>query len=390
MADVAIIGASLAGVRCAEALRRLGHDGSLVVVGDEPDAPYDRPPLSKGLLTRAATDDEVRLDATLGGGVDLRLGVAATALDTVAQEVELSDGSRLGYGRLVIATGSRPRELPWCSAENVLTLRSLDDGRRLRDMLRTARHVSVVGAGFVGLEVAFSCRALGLDVTVVEAASHPLARVLPATLAERVHELATAAGIELLCGRSVVAMHGSPMVRSLELSDHREHPADVVVVAVGAAPNTEWLESSGLTLDDGVVCDRHCVAADRVYAAGDVARWWHEGLGQSLRIEHWTNAVEQAQSVAHSIVHGAAALPYVPVPYFWSDLGNAKLQLCGVVDASDEVEVVEDDRDSGRFLASWERDGEFAGAIAINRPARLMALKRRMGARWATELTADV
>lgn len=384
---VVVVGASLAGVRCVETLRREGFAGSITLLGEEKRAPYDRPPLSKDLLLGRVEPGALQLwDGS--AEAELRLGVRAVGLDLDGQRVRLDDGSELPFDDLVVATGSAARTLPGTSLGNVFVLRTLDDAVALRAALAGARRVVVVGAGFVGLEVASSCRARGLAVTVVEASSEPLARVLPESLGRRIGALAVAAGVELACGVGVSAVEGGTTVERVVLDDGRVLPADVVVVAIGATPSVEWLEGSGLTLDDGVVCDARCVAAEHVVAAGDVARWWHAALGRSIRIEHWTNAVEQGRAAARAVVHRGAASPYLPVPYFWSDQFGSKIQQSGSIASADVLTVVEEDAEMGRFVAVSERDGVLTGAFAINRPAHAMRLMRQMKDEWAAPAAA--
>jgi 3-phenylpropionate/trans-cinnamate dioxygenase ferredoxin reductase subunit len=387
VAGVVIVGASLAGVNCASALRAEGYRGPVTLIGDEEHMPYDRPPLSKGFLLGSIDQADVWLrSADLDA--ELRLGVRAVALDHGERRVRLDDGTGLVFDHLVIATGSAARALPGATLRNVLTLRTLDDASRLGGALRSARRAVIVGAGFIGLEVASACRELGLGVVVVEAAEAPLARVLPEMLGQRVADLARDGGVDLRCGVGVVGLEGDGTVERVRLGDGSVVPADVVLVAIGADPNVDWLEDSGLTLEDGIVCDGRCVAAEDVYAAGDVARWWHAGLGRHVRFEHWSNAVEQGRAVASAIVHGDEAEPYVPVPFVWSDQFGAKIQCSGTIAVDGEIRVVEDDRETRRFVATCNERGRVVGAFAINRPARVARLTSQLKAQWATPAVA--
>ena len=381
---VIVVGGSLAGIRTAEALRRKGFDGRLVLVGDEEERPYDRPPLSKELLRGDREPEQIRLtkpDAFDRLGLDLRLGVRAESLDPAARRVALSSGESLGYDALVIATGARARELPGAPAlAGLFTLRSLADALAIRAELERGPRVAVVGAGFIGAEVAATCRARGLDVALVEPLATPMARVLAPEIggvcaaAHRDH------GVDLRLGVGVAAVEGSGRVERLLLSDGSKLAADVVVVGIGAVPATGWLESSGLALDDGVVCDAHCAtAAPGVFAAGDVARWFHSGYGEPLRIEHWTNAVEQSEAVAAALLGGGQGpAPFAPIPFVWSDQYDLKIQAAGRIAPDDEVFVAHGSLAERRFVALFGRKGQLRGALAINRVRQLMGYRRMM------------
>lgn len=379
-----VVGASLAGVRAAEALRRGGHDGPLVVVGEEPHRPYDRPPLSKQFLAGSVEASDVELDRSDSLDVDYRLGVRAEALDLGARTVRLSDGTSLAWGGLVLATGSRVRRLRLARqpGEGVYLLRTLDDARALRKVFDQGPRVAVVGAGFIGLEVAATARQRGLDVTVIELAATPLEQPLGPQLGGAVAELHRSNGVVLHTGVGVSELLGDHRVEGVRLSDGRVVEADVVVVGVGVAPATEWLAGSGVDLDNGVCCDSRCrvLAGGRVVpgvvAAGDLARWYHPTHGASVRLEHWTNAVEQAESAAAALLHGDAAEPYAPVPYFWSDQHGIKIQMVGLCRPGDEVRVVEGDPGEHRFVAAYGRDGKLVAALGMRRPARIMAYRR--------------
>ncbi|HET9691092.1 MAG TPA: FAD-dependent oxidoreductase [Acidimicrobiales bacterium] len=378
-----VVGASLAGLRTVEALRRLGEDGPVTVVGAEAHPPYDRPPLSKRALT-ALERDPVELTALAVAddlGVEWRLGTAATGLDLERRRVVLGD-DEVPFTRLVIATGASARRLPvFGEHRGVHVLRTLDDAVALRAELRTGPRVAVVGAGFIGLEVASSCRDLGLDVTVVEAARVPLELALGATIGARVAGRHRDAGVRLETGVAVADVIGTGRVEALELGDGRRIAADVVVVGIGVAPATSWLDGSGVDLDDGVRCDsrlrvlRGGRPMPEVVAAGDVARWQHPVTGRPVRVEHWTNAVEQGDAAARTLLGGDAAPPFAPVPYFWSDQLGAKLQMLGTTDPGDEVAVLDDDGTGSRWLAAYGRDGRTVAAVGSSRAAKLMRLR---------------
>ena len=381
LGTVVVVGASLAGVRAAQALRREGHRGRIVLVGAEDHwPPFDRPPLSKQVLTGAWEPDKARLRVPDPFEADLVLGRRAVALD-LGGSVALDDGSSLDFDRLVVATGATPVRLPnTAPLAGVHLLRSIDDCLALRRDLDGARRVAVVGGGVIGCEVASSCRSLGLEVTLVEALDVPLLRVLGPEMGRLAIGLHEAHGVDLRLGTSVTAVEGEGGVERLLLSDSEVVEADVVVVGIGVRPETAWLEGSGLTLDDGVVCDEACVAdgsGGRVVAAGDVARWVHPLFGASMRVEHWTNASDQAMHAARVLVHGAeAAGPFAAVPYFWSDQHGTKLQFVGTSAPDDAVLVVEGSLDAGKYVAAYTRHGTVVGALCVNWPARTVPWRK--------------
>ena len=380
---IAVVGGSLAGIRCAEALRRRGFAGRLVFVSEERERPYDRPPLSKELLRGDREPDQIRLnkpDAFDALALDLRLGARAQSLDVASRSVALSNGETVAYDGLVIATGAVARPLPGAPAlAGLFTLRTLDDALALRAALERGPRVVVVGAGFIGAEVAATCRKRGLDVTIVEPLASPMARVLAPEIGAVCAAAHRDAGVLLRLGVGVSAVLGSDRVERVKLGDGSEIVADVVVVGIGAIPATGWLESSGLELGDGVICDATCATrAPGVVAAGDVARWYHEGYRESLRIEHWTNAVEQADAAAARLLDGPSAAPFAPIPFVWSDQYDLKIQAAGRIAPDDEVFVAHGSLDERRFVALFGRKGMLSGALAINRVRQLMGYRRMM------------
>ncbi|MFI0770465.1 NAD(P)/FAD-dependent oxidoreductase [Streptomyces sp. NPDC021218] len=388
LTTVTVVGASLAGLHAARGLRSLGYDGRLVVVGEERHRPYDRPPLSKEFLTGdgdpgdgpgrlALTDpeEEAELDA------EWLLGVRAEALDTAAGEIRLTGGRALRTDGVVIATGATPRTLPLPRLDGVHTLRTLDDATRLRAALRAgAARVVVIGAGFIGAEVASSCAALGLDVTVVEAAPLPLVPQLGEEMARVCAGLHARGGATLLCGTGVEGLRGSGRVTGVELTDGRVLPADVVVVGVGVRPVTGWLEGSGLALDDGVRCDAGCVTAlPNVVAVGDVARLAQPGTARTVRAEHWTSGMLQGAVAARNLLAGSTVEPFEALPYFWSDQYGTRIQYAGRRAPGDTVRITEGDpADGGGFLAVYERDGISTAALGVDRPRPFMRLRREL------------
>lgn len=390
MRRIAVVGASAAGLAAAETLRREGHDGTITLVGDEPEPPYDRPPLSKQVL--AAEWEPARLalrtSADLAAlDLDLRLGVAATGLDPAARAVRLADGSEVPYDGLVIATGVRPRRLP---GEGAHVLRTLDDALTLRERLSPGRRLVVVGAGFLGAEAAAVARRLGAEVTVLEPAAVPLAHAVGADVGRMLAGVHAERGVELRCGVTVSEV----TEEGVRLTGGEEIEADEVLVAVGSLPNTEWLDGSGLTVGDGVVCDEYCEAARNVYAAGDVARWYNPLFGTSMRIEHRTNAAEQGMAAARNLLAAPEARKaFAPVPYFWSDQYDLKVQAYGFLRGHHEVALVEGDLAERRFVAVYRSGDRVCGALAVGMPPKVIRRWRQAvvtGAGWHETLRAGV
>jgi NADPH-dependent 2,4-dienoyl-CoA reductase/sulfur reductase-like enzyme len=357
-----------------------------VLVGAESHwPPFDRPPLSKQVLAGSWEPEKARLRITEPLDVDLVLGRTATSLD-LEGSVGLDRGDSLEFDRLVIATGAAPITLPGTEAmPGVHVLRNVEDCLALRHDLDGARRAAIVGAGVIGCEVASSCRTLGLEVTLVEALDVPLTRVLGPQMGAAATALHESNGVDVRLATRVLAVEGDGGVERLQLSDGSAVEADVVVVGIGVRPATSWLDGSGLTIDDGVVCDESCVALasqGRVVAAGDVARWHHPLYDRSMRVEHWTNASDQATHVAKVLAHGVeAAGPFAAVPYFWSDQHGTKFQLVGTTGAGDEVSVVEGAVADGRYVATYGRDGVVVGALCVNWPARTVPWRRAIAAR---------
>ncbi|MGW9077042.1 NAD(P)/FAD-dependent oxidoreductase [Streptomyces kronopolitis] len=380
MKSVAVIGASLAGLHAARALRTEGFDGRLVIVGDEHHGPYDRPPLSKGLLTGATGPDQLALaDAEEIAELDAEwlLGTEATGLDTGGRAVLLDGGRRLATDGVVLATGAAPLRLPGPAPAGAHTLRTLDDAQALRaDLTRGPVRVVVIGGGFIGAEVASSCAALGHHVTVVEAAPLPLVPQLGDAMAGVCAALHADHGVTLRTGTGVSRLHGEGAggrVSGVELADGRLLPAEVVVTGIGVRPRTAWLAGSGLPLDDGVRCDAGCATPlPQVVAVGDVARV------DGTRAEHWTSATEQAATAAHNLLAGRTARTHRSVPYFWSDQYGVRIQFAGRRLPGDTPRVLEGSPDDRSFLACYERDGHPTAVLALNRPRPFMRLRRTL------------
>ncbi|WP_280881249.1 NAD(P)/FAD-dependent oxidoreductase [Streptomyces pseudovenezuelae] len=368
MNRIVVVGASAAGLAAAETLRREGYDGTLTLVGDEPLAPYDRPPLSKQLLSAEWEPERLTLRpaADLAAlDLDLRLGVAATGLELADRTVRLADGSQVPYDGLIVATGVRPRKLP---GEGAHVLRTLGDALTLRDQLAPGLRLVIVGAGFLGAEAAAVAWRLGAHVTLLEPAPVPLAHAVGTRVGELLTRAHVDRGIDLRCGVGVSEVTED----GVRLADGEVVEADEVLVAVGSRPNTEWLEGSGLPLGDGVVCDEYCEAARNVYAAGDVARWYNPLFGTSMRIEHRTNAAEQGMAAARNLFRPDARKPFAPVPYFWSDQYDMKIQAYGYLRGHDEVAVVEGDLAERRFVAAYRTGDRVAGALSVGMPPKVI------------------
>ena len=383
-----IVGASLAGLRAAEALRRRGQDGPVIVIGAEDHPPYDRPPLSKQVLTAAPGDDVNRLtELTVPDDLDVewRLGTTVTGLDLTARAVAVGTGEPVPFDQLVIATGAHPKILDGMAAgPRVHVLRTIDDALRLRVALQGQPRVAVIGAGFIGLEVAASCRQLGLQVAVIEALDTPLERAIGADMGQVIVGRHRDHGVRVELGAGVRRLQRSGKdgaVEGIHLRDGRFIEADVIVVGVGVTPTTDWLQGSGVDLDDGVVCDERLrvLAGHRpvpgVVAAGDVVRWHHAAHGETVRIEHWTNATEQAEAAAHTLIEGEQAPAFTPVPYFWSDQFGLKLQFLGRTRPGDRVAVIDGDLGADRWAVAYGRDGILVGALGSARPGRVMKLR---------------
>ncbi|MGO4615704.1 NAD(P)/FAD-dependent oxidoreductase [Nocardia sp. 2YAB30] len=385
-APIVIIGAGLAGLRTAEELRRAGYDGELVLVGNESRLPYDRPPLSKQFV-RGETDDTTLRPREFFAEkkIDLRLSTEAVGVDTEASRVRLADDSTLAYDQLIIATGLRPRRLPGLpDSTGVHVLRGHAHAVALRAELADAATALVVGAGFVGCELAASFRACGVAVVLVEPQPTPLASVLGAEVGALVARMHRAEGVDLRCGTGLDMLRADDAgrVRGARLSCGTEIAADLVVIGIGSRPETEWLTDSGIALAEpsaggGVLADEvGRTSAEGVWAVGDVAAWLH-GTGLRNRVEHWTNAGEQAKLLACALL-GAEPPTAARVPYFWSDQYDVKIQALGTPNASDDVQIVSDD--GRKFLAYYSRGGNLTGVVGAGMTAQVMKARAKIAA----------
>ena len=431
MESIAIVGASLAGIRAAQVLRSDGFDGPITLIGEEAHRPYDRPPLSKNALAGELGDKNemldtlalvkpeeyaaLELDEKLGWqAVDLKLAEQAGGRHSIG--VKRADGTdkntteeageteeRVEAEAVLIATGARPRNLPNPeNLEGIYTLRSLENctdlfdefsalsSARDSDPSSTSARLAVVGAGFIGCEVAATARQMGLEVSLVEMGAAPLELVLGREMGDFTGAIHKEKGVDLHTDTKVEKFIGKTQgdsletgakIAALELSDGTTLEADLVVVGIGVIPNTEWLEGSGLALDNGVVCDENCLAADGVAAAGDVARWENKRFNQTMRVEHWDNAIEQSKAAARRLLAGddlRSIQPYAPIPWFWSDQYDLKIQLAGLSSPTDELTLVEGSFEERKFTALYMRDGKTVGVLGLNSPRQVMQYRQKI------------
>ncbi|HZQ31499.1 MAG TPA: FAD/NAD(P)-binding oxidoreductase [Mycobacterium sp.] len=377
---IVIVGGGLAAARTAEQLRRADFDGPITIVSDEVHLPYDRPPLSKQVL-RSELDDTVLKPREWYDDkkIELRLGSAVRSLDTGDQTVTLDNGTTLEYDDVVIATGLVPRRIPsFPDLQGIHVLRSFDESMALREEAATARSAVVVGAGFIGCEVAASLRGLGVDVVMVEPQPEPLVSVLGEQIGALVSRLHRSEGVDLRTGTGVEAVGGQQRVQKVTLTDGTEVDTDLVVIGIGSRPATDWLAGSGVEVDNGVVCDHvGKTSAPHVWALGDVASW-QDATGHQARVEHWSNVAEQARVLVPALLGQEVSADLVVVPYFWSDQYDVKIQCLGEPEADDIVHLVNDD--GRKFLAYYERDGVVAGVVGGGMPGAVMKTRAKIAA----------
>lgn len=376
---IVIVGGGLAAARTAEQLRRAEYAGRVTIVSDEVHLPYDRPPLSKEVLRKEVDDVALKPREWYDeNDITLRLGAAATGLDTAARTVTLADGSVIGYDELVIATGLVPRRIPALpDLDGIRVLRTFDESMALREHASACQRAVVVGAGFIGCEVAASLRSLGVDVVLVEPQPTPLASVLGEQIGGLVARLHRAEGVDVRLGVGVAEVRGEGRVDTVVLTDGTELAADLVVVGIGSHPATGWLEGSGIEVDNGVLCDEAGrTSAPNVWALGDVASW-RDATGHQARVEHWSNVADQTRVVVPAML-GRDTSSAVVVPYFWSDQYDVKIQCLGEPEATDTVHLVEDD--GRKFLAYYERDGVLVGVVGGAMPGKVMKVRAKIAA----------
>lgn len=399
-----MVGASLTGLNAAETLRDQGFDGKLTLVGAEPSPPYDRPPLSKQLLTgewdtdRLPLRSQSELDALQ---IEWRLGRRATSLDLAESTLRLEDGEPLTFDALIIATGASPITLPGSDLEGVHTLRTDADALAIRAAFEAGGPVAVVGGGFIGAEVASSARARGLEVTLIEALDAPMLAPLGEQLAGFMADLHRGAGVDLRTSARVVEWLGGERVEALRLDNGDIVEASTVIVGVGVRPTVDWLADSGLSIGDGVICDQYLRAAPRIFAAGDVCRWPNALLRPfayaepqpTMRVEHWTNAVEQGAAAAANLLaesRGEPLTPFAPIPYFWSDQHGITLMAAGITSPHDVTEIAHGSLEERRFAALFGRHGYLSGVVTVAWPRMLRRYQSliRERAEWSDALAA--
>jgi 3-phenylpropionate/trans-cinnamate dioxygenase ferredoxin reductase component len=372
MGTFVIVGAGLAGAKAAEALREQGFGGRLVLLGDEPDAPYERPPLSKDYLQGKVARDSLFVhtpDWYTRNDVELRLSTTATGIATDSKHITLDDGELIEYEKLLLTTGSTPRHLPIPGAEldGVHYLRRVGDSERLRELFTTASRLVIIGAGWIGLEVAAAARAAGVDVTILETAALPLLRVLGSTIAPVFAALHREHGVDLRLGVGVQEITGDGhRATGVQLADGTRIDADAVLVGVGATPNTGLAEQAGLTVDNGIIVDAALQSSNPdVYAAGDVARAYHPLLQTHIRVEHWANALNQPATAAAAMLGREAT--FDALPYFYTDQYDLGMEYVGYAepDGYDQV-VVRGDLDTREFVAFWLNQGRLLAGMNVN------------------------
>jgi NADPH-dependent 2,4-dienoyl-CoA reductase/sulfur reductase-like enzyme len=389
-----IVGASIGGVRTAQALRSEGYPGAIILIGAEGELPYDKPPLSKSILAGDSTMAEITLLTTEQArelDLELRLGQPAIRLSTANQDVELADGTRVAFDNLVLATGARARPSPWGTPNGLHVIRTAADARALRRHFGTTDHLVIIGGGFIGAETAATAVELGMRVTLVDPEPVPMARVMGAEIGELFIDLHRRRGVDTRFGVGVESVHGEHRSFAIGLSDGSTLAADTVVVGIGAIPNDDWLESSGLEVSNGVVCDVYCraIGHDNIYAVGDVCRFDNTRRGGSTRLEHWTNAVEQAVVVARNIARPDEKIRHEPVEYVWSDQYDWKIQTVGLAGSSTHT-VIGEVTNKARFAVCYpDENGRLTGVVVVNWPKALVTARKAiaLGAEYA-EFTA--
>ncbi|NOQ84116.1 MAG: NAD(P)/FAD-dependent oxidoreductase [Myxococcales bacterium] len=390
MKRIAVVGASLAGLRAAEFTRRAKFEGELVLIGDEVHLPYDRPPLSKEVLRGEWEPERLALRRRSYDDLNLQLvlGQRAVSLDTATREIRLEGGTVVSFDGMVIATGGQVRELHnQPRVDGIYTLRTLDDALAIRAAFASKPRVAVIGAGFIGAEVAASARQLGLEVTMIEALEAPLAQSLGLRLGRILQEAHERRGVRVRCGRRVEGFGGTDRIESVLLDDGTRVECDVVVVGIGVSPAVSWLADSGVELDDGVRCDETLASSvPGIVAAGDVASWYNPLFEERMRVEHWTNAVEQARHAVSSLLAAPGeAKPFESVPMFWSDQFDIKIQGVGRPKPTDDLVLAGGTPESEKFIALYGRAGRLVGAVAFNQPPKLIQLRMLIGKRGGVD-----
>ena len=385
-----IVGANLCGGRAAETLRKEGFDGRLLLIGAEPDRPYERPPLSKEYLQRKVERESIFLrppEFYDEQEIEMRLGVRATGIDVRERSLELEGGERLGFDKLLIATGGRVRRLPVAGVElqGVYYLRTIEESEAIAAQLAAGGRVVVIGAGFIGAEVAASARVSGLEVTMLEVAAVPLGRALGPEMGGIYAEIHREQGIDLRLGTGIDRLEGTGRVKRVVTSRGDSIDCDLVVVGVGMEPEIGLAVGAGIETGNGIIVDEYCrTSVEGIFAAGDVASFPNPILGERMRVEHWANAQNQGVAAAKAML--GMAEPYAEVPWFWSDQYDLNMQYVGHASAWDEV-VLRGDVAGRRFTAFYLKDGRLRAAMALNRPRDISASRALI--RTATPVTAQ-
>lgn len=380
--SIVVVGASVAGLRAVETLRREGFEGDITLVSGERHAPYDRPPLSKQILTGEIGPEELQyrdIGWFAQQRVELRLGTPAGGLDVRAKRLRIGD-QWLRYDGLIIATGARARELDTGRPlKGIHTLRTIDDALAIKERILPGTRVVIVGAGFVGSEVASSAASSGAQVTLLEIAETAMSRAVGAQLGQAFGQLHEEFGVSLVCNARVTGFGGDNHVESVCLADGWELPADIVVAGIGVEPNTKWLTGSGLTLDDGLLCDDTLNAGpETVYAAGDVMAWPNAWWGGVMRGEQWLVAADQGMHAAKNLLVGRAqARPFSTIPYFWTDQYGCRIQVAGRTDLGEPVSLI-GDPSQRPFVCAYRHGDEITGVFAIDAPRAFATLRSRL------------
>lgn len=376
MRQIVVVGASLAGVHAAEALRERGFDGELTLVSADTELPYDRPPLSKEVLLGTMAAEQLLLHPSSWyeeRGIGLRLGTAARGLDVTGGRLALSDGSEIPYDGMVLATGSLARRLPDSpGGSRVHVLRTIEDAFDLRPELIPGRHLVMIGGGFIGLEVAGVARQLGLEVTLIEHSSTPLARAFGGEVGTWYRRLHERNGVRLVCERSVDSFQNGLGGIMVTLSGGERINGDIVAAGIGSTPAIAWLAGSAVDILNGVVCTPELrTSAPNIVAAGDIAQWRNPVFDEEMRVEHWSNAVDQGRHAAATLL--GEPVPFASVPYFWTDQHDTKMRFVGrSVGATDaRIETISDDK----LVVTFGRNGVLTGAVCVGSPRQLAKYK---------------
>ena len=392
MGTVAVIGASLAGFKVAQELRRLGNEDTIVLVGSEHHLPYDRPPLSKGLLAGTVATETLHFadaQALAGLDLDLRLGEFVREVDLDARRLRTASGMTLAFDTLVIAAGTRPRRMPaFEELSQVHQLRTLDDALALRESLSSINRLAIVGGGLIGGEVAATGRKLGVEVTLIDVVSRPFHR----TLGERVGSLIEGQhrdmGVVFVCGAPIIDVTGHATPEAIRLANDRVVEADAVLVGIGVVPNTEFLRETDLDITDGILCDFTGRCGPGVWAVGDIARWRDPQTGVARRFEHWSNAVEQARTVAWNIANpdDGARRGTSGIPYFWTDQYDSKVQMFGIPADDDEFVLLSRNSEMhNRLSGVFCRDGQVRAGVTVNSIREVPVVRKHVMERTPVE-----